>query len=95
MSITRGEWLRQAEAARKREGVETSVRHTRYVEAARLKGIRNLTAEEYCATAALVADGGFSNHYPLAAPAMFNASSEPCDMWNGHCSCGANHRDGI
>jgi hypothetical protein len=97
MSITRGEWLRQAEEAHAQHErlVQQSVdeAHARQVKDAQLKGIRNLTAEEYIHAASLVPIGG--TEYPRDAAAMFNASCEPCDAWNGHCSCGAKHRDGI
>ncbi len=32
--------------------------------------------------------------WPADVPAQFNGSSDPCDMFNGPCSCGAWHTDG-
>lgn len=98
---TRREWIeaeekRLAERARTEESEQA--RHLRYLEGARTKGIRNLTAAEYQQVVLMVhapeREGGCVG-WPLDAPAMFNGSGEPCDMWTGPCSCGAAHRDGI
>ncbi len=32
--------------------------------------------------------------WPADEPVQYNASGEPCDMWNGPCSCGAWHKNG-
>lgn len=75
--------------------------HEKVVEA-RTSGLRNLTAAEYSQAAKLADPEGQEldgerkvTGWPDDAHAMFNGSSEPCDMWSGPCSCGAWHREGI
>lgn len=95
-SMTLGEYQERAAKQRvEREANEESSadRHARWVAEARVKGIRNLTAEEYCLVAKMVEAAG-SGAYPLDAPVMFNGGT-PCDMWTGYCSCGGAHKDGI
>ncbi len=93
--------IREAEARRRveqRASEETSEeRHERYLADARANGIRNLTADEYKRASELAGahHPGAVVGWPLDAPAMFNGTSEPCDMWSGPCACGAWHKEGI
>lgn len=32
--------------------------------------------------------------WPEWAPKQYNACTDPCDMWNGPCACGAWHKNG-
>lgn len=88
---------RVVEQRAREEGHEA--RTERYIEEAKLRGTRNLTASQYAAVAELVAkdhpttvfSSGVCIGWPEDAPAMFNGSREPCDAWSGPCSCGAWH----
>jgi hypothetical protein len=92
--LTRRQWIDAvADHERRRKAVEESseTRHARYLADALKNGIRNLTAADYQRARELATDAS----YPLDAPAMFNATSEPCDARCGPCSCGAWHKEGI
>jgi len=81
------------EASQHEASVTEEQRHEHEIVHARANGIRNLTAIQYGEAARLARHK--RKGYPLGAEAMFNGQSDPCDMWTGHCCCGAMHRDGI
>lgn len=33
--------------------------------------------------------------WPDDKPKRYNACTDPCDMWEGPCCCGAWHKDGV
>ncbi len=55
---------------------------------------RRLTSEERAVAAKyIVEEPGKYTPWPRHFEQR-NASVDPCDMWYGHCACGAFHKDG-
>jgi hypothetical protein len=55
--------------------------------------VARVTTDEAGETTMEPAMVGFTR-WPANEPPRYNGQAEPCDMWNGPCSCGAWHQEG-